>query len=599
MADFMIRFLLCNVFLSGIIGILLAVRRLFQNTLSARMRYQLWFVLLALLTVPFLPFQLTGLSQLLFRFESLKHPSPFAAGAFPENAVGTASVETANWMNNFAASLGKGTPSVIGNLLFLLWIAGMLVMLLFLFRSALSLRTLKKSALPLQNPEVYRLYERCLQEAKLRKALPLYSTAYLKSPMMTGIFKPCIYLPIHLISDYEEASLRYILLHELQHYKHKDAVAGCFMNLASVVYWFHPLVWYALREMRNDRELACDTSVLEMLKEADYKNYGNTLISFAKKVSLSPFPFAAGLGGTMKQMKRRIENIAAYEKPTPKKRLKSMAVFVMIFTLLLGLAPMLSIYAADMNRYEWQNSSEKLSMTDLSSYFGEYEGSFVLYDLKNDAWDVYNMENASLRTAPNSTYKIYDALFALEEGVITPDASLIAWNGEAYAFDAWNADQTLKSAMQSSVNWYFQEIDRQLGNELVSDYIEKIQYGNQAMSNDLSAYWMDASLKISPIEQVELLRKLYQNDFGFAPENVAAVKEALLLSSSESGALYGKTGTGNVEGKDVNGWFVGYAETAENTWFFAANITADENAGGSTAAEITLNILSDYQGIRY
>ena len=74
--------------------------------------------------------------------------------------------------------------------------------------------------------------------------------------------------------------------------------------------------------MRNDREIACDTSVLKMLEEDDYEDYGNTLINFIEKVSFSPFPFAANLSGNMKQMKRRIINIASYEKPTFCKKLK-------------------------------------------------------------------------------------------------------------------------------------------------------------------------------------------------------------------------------------------------------------------------------------
>ncbi len=49
------------------------------------------------------------------------------------------------------------------------------------------------------------------------------------------------------------------------------------------------------------------------------------------------------------------------------------------------------------------------------------------------------MDHATLRVAPNSTYKIYDALFGLEEGVITPENSFIAWNGENYPFEASNA----------------------------------------------------------------------------------------------------------------------------------------------------------------
>ncbi len=387
--------------------------------------------------------------------------------------------------------------------------------------------------------------------------------------------------------------MRYMLLHELQHYKHRDAIGNFLMNLAGVVYWFNPFVWHSLKEMRNDREIACDTSVLKMLKEDDYEDYGNTLINFAEKVSLTPFPFAAGLGGNIKQMKQRIMNIASYEKPTFMKRLKGAAAFILTAVLLIGLAPFISTYAADGSRYLWNSSSENISTVDLSAYFGEYEGSFVLYDLGNDAWSIHDMEHASLRVAPNSTYKIYDALFGLEEGVITPENSFIAWNGENYPFKAWNTDQTLNSAMSSSVNWYFQAVDEQLGASGIYSYIQEIGYGNENINGGFSTYWMESSLKISPIEQVELLTKLENNSLGFASENVNAVKDAICLSSSDAGTFYGKTGTGRVDGQDVNGWFIGFVETTDNTYFFATNIGADRGAAGGNAAEITMSILSD------
>lgn len=50
-----------------------------------------------------------------------------------------------------------------------------------------------------------------------------------------------------------------------------------------------------------------------------------------------------------------------------------------------------------------------------------------------------------------------------------------------------------------------------------------------------------------------------------------------------------------MDGKDVNGWFIGYIETADNTYFFAVNIGADGDATGSAATEITMSILSDLQ----
>ena len=593
MANFMIRFFICNVFISGIIGILLLVKRIFKNSLSSRMQYNLWFLLLGLLAVPFIPFRFIGLPQIFSWLDSLRSSPSSGAGTNIAGTVEAVTTGNTNWMNDFTLSVNSETPSIAGYILLGIWIAGILAMIILVIKSSLRLHTLEKSALPLQNQEVRRLYHRCLEEMGIHRDIPVYSTAFLKSPIIVGLLKPCIYLPIHLISDYDESDMRYMLLHELQHYNHHDAIANYLMNLAGVVYWFNPLVWYALKEMRNDREVACDTSVLKMLEEDAYEDYGNTLINFAEKVSLTPFPFAAGLGGNMEQMKRRIINIASYKKPTFMKRIKGMTAFMLTAVLLLGFAPYISTYAADGSHYQWDSSSENVSYVDLSTYFGEYEGSFVLYDLKNDEWSIHDKEHATLRVAPNSTYKICDALFGLEEGVITPENSFIAWNGEIYPFEAWNADQTLQSAMNSSVNWYFQTVDEQLGFSDVYSYIQEIGYGNENMSGDFSTYWMESSLKISPIEQVELLTKLQNNSFGFAPENINAVKDAICLSSSDAGTFYGKTGTGRVDGQDVNGWFIGYIETADNTYYFATNIGADSNAAGSNATEITMSILSD------
>lgn len=592
MADFMIRFLICNIFIICMIGILLIVKHLLKNSLTSRMQYNLWFLLLGLLAVPFIPLRPIGLPQILSWLTMLKTPSASNTG----NMIGTVNIDpsgASNPINDFTISVSRGTPSIIGLILCGIWIIGILAMILLVIRSRHHLNTLKRSALPLQNREVRILYNKCLNELGITTDIPIYSTAFLKSPVVVGLSKPCIYLPIHLISDYCATDMRYMLLHELQHYKHKDAYGNYLMNLAGALYWFNPFVWFALKEMRNDREIACDTSVLELLNENDYKDYGNTLINFAEKVSLTPFPFTSGISGSMKQMQKRIVNIATYKKPSKWKKAKGITAWGIIAMIFLSSAPMLSTYAADKELYQWDTSKENISIIELSEYFNGYEGSFVLYDLKSDKWDIYNIDYASSRTAPNSTYKIYDALFGLETGIITPEESTMAWNGADYPFEAWKADQNLDTAMKFSVNWYFQSIDIQLGASTVKDYVQKIGYGNRNTKADLSSYWMESSLKISPIEQVQLLTKLYTNSFDFAPENVDAVKKSILLTSSSDENFYGKTGTGRVDGQDINGWFIGYVETSDNTYFFATNIQSTENATGSKASEISFSILSN------
>ncbi len=593
MADFGIRFFLCNIFICIIIGFLIIVKRAFKNCLTSRMQFNLWFLLLGILAVPFVPFRPASFTQIFALLGVWKNAVSSDKGTITDGVLNPNISGAVNQMNDFALSVSRETPSIIGLILCGVWLVGILAMILLVIKSVFRLNAMKKSALPLQNKTVRILYHNCLREMNMKKNIPVYSTAFLKSPIIVGLFSPRIYLPIHLISDFNAADMRYMLLHELQHYRHKDALASYLMNFFGVLYWCNPCVWYALKEMRNEREVACDTSVLKLLDESDYENYGNTLINFAEKVSLTPFPFAAGISGNMKQMQQRIANISSYKKPSVFRKLKGFTAFVTIGVILFALAPMLSTYAAEQSRYQWNISAEKVSTIDLSAYFSGYEGSFVLYDLNGDTWNIYDMEQATLRTVPDSTYKIYDALFGLEEGVIAPNDSFMAWNETDYPFEAWNADQDLYSAMQSSVNWYFQEIDKQIGSSAIQGYIQKIGYGNENISADLSSYWMQGTLKISPVEQVELLTALHNNNFDFAPENVKAVKNAICLFSSEGKNLYGKTGTGRVDGQDVNGWFVGYIEAAGNTYFFATNIQAAENATGSKASEISLSILSD------
>lgn len=613
MADFMIRFLICNLFICALVGILLAARHLLRNILSGRMQYHLWFLLLGLLTVPFLPFRLTGFPMLLARLLAFCNPALPDTGNIVNQGDVTTPAGDSGWLNDFTLSISNQTPSIAGTILLGIWLAGILVMVVLTARSSLRLQNIRQSALPLQNPAIRRLYRHCLKELHIRKEIPIYSTAFLQSPVFTGFLRPRIYLPIHIISDYSKIDtdkfcqascgsspsgmnglhqIRYMLLHELQHYRHKDALAGYLMTLTGILYWFNPMVWIALKEMRNDREIACDTSVLNMLEPDSYEDYGMTLIHFAEKLSRPAFPFAAGLSGNMSQMKRRILNIAAYETPTAQKRLTGMTAFLMVTVLLISMAPLLSANAAKDDYYGWDTSHKNTNIIDLSSCFQGYEGSFVLYDMAQDTWNIYDMDRAALRVSPDSTYKIYDALIGLEAGVITPENSTMEWNRELYPFQEWNTDQTLQSAMSASVNWYFQEIDKQLGTSAIDRYIREIRYGNENTKGGLSSYWMESSLKISPIEQVELLRKLYENNLGFGIQNVNAVKDSILLSSSEAGNLYGKTGTGCIDGKDVNGWFVGYVEAPDNTWFFAANIAANDDASGNSAAEITQHILS-------
>ena len=162
MANFMIRFLICNVFISGIIGILLIAKRIFKNNLSSRMQYNLWFLLLGLLAVPFIPFRLIGFPQIFSWLGSLRSSPASGTPTAMGEAVGIHPVGNTDWMNDFALSVNSETPSIAGYILLGIWIIGIFAMIILVIKSSLRLRNLEKSGLPLQNPEVRSLYHRCL-----------------------------------------------------------------------------------------------------------------------------------------------------------------------------------------------------------------------------------------------------------------------------------------------------------------------------------------------------------------------------------------------------------------------------------------------------
>lgn len=587
----MIKFFLCNIFISIIIGIFLLAKHLLRNYLTSRAQYNLWFFLLGLLIVPFIPVQEVHFPQIFTWFENLKNGSASTVETVMKQTALQNQPDTANWMNDFSIFVSRKAPSTIGFILCILWCIGIFLMLIKLIQSIYHFHAIKKSALPLQNPTVNRLYQNCLAEMQLKKPIPIYSTAFLRSPIIAGLLKPCIYLPIHLISDYNENDMKFMLLHELGHYKYKDALANYFMNVVGVLYWFHPLVWYALKEMKNDREVACDTTVLKQIGKEAYIDYGNTLINFAEKMSHTSFPFAAGISGSMKEMQKRVKNIANYCPASFQKKLQSTFTFIIIAVFLSGTVPVLSIQALEKDRCHFDETN--VSYLDLHNIFKGYKGSFVLYDSTENTWRIYDKDNAVTRISPASTFKIYSALYGLESGTITPEQSLIRWNGQNYVYNLWNADQTLESAMQNSVTWYFQALDQRASLSDIEKYVQEIGYGNQIVEGDIASYWLNSSLKISPVEQVQLLKKLYNNEFEFAPENIKAVKNAISLYTTDEGTLSGKTGTEEVNGQNTSGWFIGYIEKNGHTYFFSTNIQSNQLASGPAATELTFMILSD------
>ena len=586
-----------NLYITTLIIFLLCLHLIRGRFISGRTIYNLWYLLFILLSVPFVPLHICKM-LLHLPWDILSHSNNQFLSSFRKTTQPAGNLLYASQsVNDFAISVSRNSPSFLDGILLLLWLTGMAALLILLFLTSKKMKRITSTALPVQDSRVRRLYQQCLRESRVARDIPIHGTLYLKSPMIVGLFRPHIYIPTHLISDFKETDLRYMLLHELMHYRYKDAVGNLLINAALVLYWYNPFMWIAARVMHADRELACDEAVLYLLKEQEYRAYGDVLINHIENVSLQSRPFAMNLSAGFKNLKNRILNISHYKRPNFPKRLGNICFFLLItlgvVTTSVCLVPPAALISDANEYYDWKLDSDRISLLSCQKLFQGYEGSFVLFDSSNEQWSIYNPEMAVKRYSPDSTYKIYDALFALDQGLITPHNSERSWDGEDYPFDAWKRDQDLNSALRDSVNWYFQGLDKEIGLKKIDQYIHKIEYGNKNPGGDTSDYWLESSLKISPVEQVELLRSFHENELPFSVENLTAVIDALRIESRNNTVLYGKTGTGRVEEKDINGWFVGFAEKGRHTYYFAVNIHADEGASGKVASSIVFKILTD------
>jgi beta-lactamase class D len=200
------------------------------------------------------------------------------------------------------------------------------------------------------------------------------------------------------------------------------------------------------------------------------------------------------------------------------------------------------------------------------------EGTLVLASLATGEVIIHNEARAIQRFAPASTFKVLNTLIAVQEGVVQDKDSPFKWDGHVHEIPEWNRDQTLESAFRVSCVWCYQEIAERVGKEKYRHYLQAAEYGNLLQTFDLTTFWLEGTLRISALEQVAFIKKVVLRMLPFSPASYDTLRDIMLAESAAGYSLYAKTGWA-VRTEPQIGWYVGYVETAQGTWFFATNIT--------------------------
>ena len=544
-----------------------ALSHAWEKQLSSRTCYFLDRCFLFLFALPFLP------------WPSLSSAPQAKEALFVSSQTPALSVP----MRDYALSLSPASPALSLPSLQMLWAIGAVLFGLYLLYGAWTLQKIKGRSVPLRDRAKQMLFDQCKTKLGQTRGRLLVSSQ-IHTPLSFGLLTPVVLLPASY-ADWEEEALSAVFLHELQHQKQHDAWWNLLFCLVRLCFWFHPCLYFYGRSFRLHRELACDEGVLLLLPRQRQLSYGYTLLRCASAPWANPL--VCSWGSQKKPLAKRIVAIAA----GPKKQTRKALFFACFaFVLLSFTAGATWTAAAYPLLPKHKSSAPSHQVLDKSASFGSFTGSFVLYDVTRDQYAIYDNADATTPLLPASTYKPFSALCALEEGIITPEASTLLWDGTDYPFASWEQDQTMESALQQSVNWYFQALDAQVGRPTLSQWFRSIGYGNATLGSDLSTYWLDGSLLISPLQQAQLMGKLATQSLPCSSQSQEAVKHALLLSDDGTTRLYGKTGTTN--GALEEGLFVGFLTTPSGVYSFATHIEGT-NAAGSTAVSLTIQLLQE------
>ena len=197
-------------------------------------------------------------------------PTPPSQTAPPDAAASQSGSEESVNPNQggFSLSLSQALLGV--------WLAGAAGMALWMLISHLRfLRYLRRWAKPMEDPETVQHYNQAGDLLKLDRRPRLLLCPGLAAPMLAGLFRPVLLLPEE---EQEPEALRCSLLHELTHFRRRDIWLKALALWVNIVHWFNPVMWYMVRLVERDTELACDEGVLRLLPPEEHAAYGRTIL---------------------------------------------------------------------------------------------------------------------------------------------------------------------------------------------------------------------------------------------------------------------------------------------------------------------------------
>ena len=251
--------------LLGAAGLMLKVSR----AQSPVVRHQIW--LAGVLAVALLP-----LCSLVADQWRMSQPNDETAYVYwlelPQTVTVTAPVAAVKAVPETISVAANDWHYLIGPLAFLAWLLGVTLAVLQFGLGLIATSRLRRSAQIISLAEL---------DCGLTQGVRIGLSPEAQSPMLTGLFRPLILLPADILEWTNADERRAMVQHELTHLERRDHYVNAMQTLLSAVFFFHPMVRFACRQITLERELACDDRVVSLGTEAE--TYAESILKVAER----------------------------------------------------------------------------------------------------------------------------------------------------------------------------------------------------------------------------------------------------------------------------------------------------------------------------
>ena len=298
------------IYTSIIFGIVLALTLFFRKA-SPYWHFGLWALVLVRFVLP--PDFSSTLSLRYFLLEFAPSSGMSArldAGELPSQKI-------MGWENSARDADLNEQPVLSGNfsryfswqnLLFAAWIAGCLIFIFIYLKQFEKYRQVIQRAQPVTDPKLLQIAADWRANFQIRRRVQLLTSSDFVSPFTIGVWRPRIFLPCLVIEKLAPELIEVMIAHEMVHIRQFDALWLKIQNLVQIVYFFHPVVWFANNRLCLARECICDHQVL-LKSQIPARRYGQSILEILKLNLFGNEPGVLAGFGRSEQFKFRIQKL--------------------------------------------------------------------------------------------------------------------------------------------------------------------------------------------------------------------------------------------------------------------------------------------------